>query len=163
MEDSRHAVSDKVRDHFQALKSGQPIPDSEKDDNGRKPLEGDWYLSLPSPSLSTSHDVVPRFLGVGLFAALTFSPICFEDLGESSLQDTVFCKAMCGNNIHKECFDQWARSKRQEGVEVTCGTPPSLAPDPPSRYSHALPTSHESMDICATEETNCSLLSNEMG
>ena len=78
------------------------------------------------------------------------SPICFEDLGESSLHDTVFCKAMCGNNIHKECFNQWARSKRQEHVEVTCGTSP-LCPSafsppsahlpclrflPPSRHHH---------------------------
>jgi len=38
------------------------------------------------------------------------------------MEDTVYCKAMCGNNIHKECFNQWARSKRQEGVDVTCGT-----------------------------------------
>jgi len=39
------------------------------------------------------------------------------------LEDTVFCKAMCGNNIHKECFNQWARIKRQEGSEITCGIP----------------------------------------
>ena len=45
-------------------------------------------------------------------------PICFEDLSESSLADTVYCKAMCGNNIHKECFNQWAQSK--SGYEVTC-------------------------------------------
>lgn len=38
------------------------------------------------------------------------------------MEDTVYCKAMCGNNIHKECFNQWARSKRQEGAEVTCGS-----------------------------------------
>jgi hypothetical protein len=29
---------------------------------------------------------------------------------------------MCGNNIHKECFNQWAQSKKREHVEVTCGT-----------------------------------------
>ena len=51
------------------------------------------------------------------------SPICFEELAESSLEETVYCQAMCGNNIHKECFNQWARSKRREGVQVTCGSP----------------------------------------
>jgi hypothetical protein len=57
----------------------------------------------------------------GLFVYLTGSPICFEDLSESTLEDTVYCRAMCGNNLHKECFNQWARSKRQEVVQVTCG------------------------------------------
>jgi SWIM zinc finger len=56
IEDSRHAVSDKVRNHFKALKSGIPIPD-EKDDHGRKPLEGDWYYS-PSPLCNLSFDIL---------------------------------------------------------------------------------------------------------
>ena len=48
-------------------------------------------------------------------------PICFESLEEASLNETLYCKAQCGNNIHKECFSQWARNKRAEGVAVTCG------------------------------------------
>lgn len=31
----------------------------------------------------------------------------------------VYCKAACGNNIHKECFGQWAATKRGQGY-VTC-------------------------------------------
>jgi len=53
VEDTRHAVSDKVREHIKALKSGVDIP--EKDDDGRKPLEGDWYLSLISLPNSNPH------------------------------------------------------------------------------------------------------------
>ena len=30
----------------------------------------------------------------------------------------MWCKAACGNNIHKGCFEQWARS--QKGREVRC-------------------------------------------
>jgi hypothetical protein len=91
VEDSRHAVSSRVLERFNALKSGTATETPEVENTGRKPLEGDC-------------------------------PICFEDLSESSVEATVFCKAMCGNNIHKECFNQWARSKRQEMTEVTCGT-----------------------------------------
>lgn len=43
-------------------------------------------------------------------------PICcmeFED-GE----EVVWCRAACGNNVHKACFDQWARTKM--GSTVTC-------------------------------------------
>ena len=60
------------------------------------------------------------------------SPICFENLSESSLDETVFCVAMCGNNIHKQCFDQWARSKRHDGAAVTCG---NLVQDQANRIS----------------------------
>jgi hypothetical protein len=28
------------------------------------------------------------------------------------------CKAACGQNFHKECFEQWRSSKR--GLKVTC-------------------------------------------
>ena len=72
-------------------------------------------------------------------------PICFEDLSESSLENTVFCKAQCGNNIHKECFDQWAQSKRSEGWEVTCGK------------------SLSQLDWTWDEYTDGSVLSNKMG
>lgn len=46
-------------------------------------------------------------------------PICCVDFEpENRKEEVVFCKAACGNNIHKECFQQWAAIKK--GGEVTC-------------------------------------------
>lgn len=61
-------------------------------------------------------------------------PICFMDLvgeGEGEGEGAagiVWCRAACGQNIHKQCFETWARTKRQSGtggawgakVDVTC-------------------------------------------
>lgn len=44
-------------------------------------------------------------------------PICYMDFDEDN-NALVWCKAACGNNMHKRCFDQWAASQR--GVEVKC-------------------------------------------
>jgi hypothetical protein len=44
VEDSRHAVSAKVLEHYNALKSGKPTTSDTVEDTGRKPLEGDWYI-----------------------------------------------------------------------------------------------------------------------
>ncbi|KAF2086120.1 hypothetical protein K490DRAFT_12448, partial [Saccharata proteae CBS 121410] len=44
-------------------------------------------------------------------------PICCKDY-ELEEEKIVYCKAACGNNIHQECFDQWAASKK--GGAVTC-------------------------------------------
>ena len=44
-------------------------------------------------------------------------PICFTEF-EPDTEDIVWCKAACGNNIHKGCFEQWAKS--QKGKEVRC-------------------------------------------
>lgn len=41
-------------------------------------------------------------------------PICFMEFEEG--EDVVWCRAACGNNIHKTCFDQWANAK----ANVTC-------------------------------------------
>lgn len=41
-------------------------------------------------------------------------PICFMEFGRN--EEIVWCKAACGNNIHKKCFDQWAATTRQSGV-----------------------------------------------
>ncbi|KAK8074293.1 hypothetical protein PG994_005192 [Apiospora phragmitis] len=48
-------------------------------------------------------------------------PICFSEFDEDD--ETVYCKATCGNNIHTECFEMWAATKRQSpGAkdQVTC-------------------------------------------
>ena len=44
-------------------------------------------------------------------------PICFMEF-ESESEQLVWCKSACGNNIHKECFEKWAKS--QDGKEVRC-------------------------------------------
>lgn len=46
-------------------------------------------------------------------------PICAEDFEpENKREEVVYCKAACGNNVHKACFKQWAATKK--GQEVTC-------------------------------------------
>ena len=46
-------------------------------------------------------------------------PICCEDFEpETSKEEVVYCKAACGNNVHKQCFEQWAATKK--GGSVTC-------------------------------------------
>lgn len=42
-------------------------------------------------------------------------PICFMEFEEGN--EIVWCRAACGNNIHKACFDQWANAKMGH---VTC-------------------------------------------
>lgn len=43
-------------------------------------------------------------------------PICVFDMEPG--EEIVWCKAACGQNFHKECFEQWRRSKM--GGRVTC-------------------------------------------
>ncbi|KAK0628321.1 hypothetical protein B0T17DRAFT_150279 [Bombardia bombarda] len=49
-------------------------------------------------------------------------PICFSEMETDGGESVVWCRAACGQNIHKECFEMWAATKRQQGsrVEVTC-------------------------------------------
>jgi len=50
-------------------------------------------------------------------------PICYMDF-DPDQNELVWCKAACGNNMHKECFDQWAASQRGQQVRcVYCRTP----------------------------------------
>ncbi|KAF2431921.1 hypothetical protein EJ08DRAFT_586435 [Tothia fuscella] len=46
-------------------------------------------------------------------------PICFMEF-ENGQEGTVYCKAACGNNIHKDCMDQWAASRQRSSAPVTC-------------------------------------------
>ncbi|KAI1506008.1 hypothetical protein F5X99DRAFT_177360 [Biscogniauxia marginata] len=46
-------------------------------------------------------------------------PICFMPF--EGAEDTVYCRATCGQNMHKECFEMWAATKRQSARDqVTC-------------------------------------------
>lgn len=38
-------------------------------------------------------------------------------------EDIVWCKAACGNNIHRQCQQQWAASKPGQAKCVYCRTP----------------------------------------
>ncbi|KAI4104095.1 MAG: hypothetical protein LQ339_003948 [Xanthoria mediterranea] len=51
-------------------------------------------------------------------------PICFMEF-DPPTEEIIYCKAACGNNIHKDCFDQWARAQpSSSGVKcVYCRTP----------------------------------------
>ncbi|KJZ76170.1 hypothetical protein HIM_04626 [Hirsutella minnesotensis 3608] len=44
-------------------------------------------------------------------------PICFCELEAASPGSAVWCRAACGQNLHRECFDMWARTKKGQ---VTC-------------------------------------------
>ncbi|KAL5000657.1 hypothetical protein BDV10DRAFT_161699 [Aspergillus recurvatus] len=50
-------------------------------------------------------------------------PICFMEF-EPDKEDIVWCRAACGNNIHKACFQKWAASSNHQGVRcVYCRSP----------------------------------------
>ncbi|KAL4963257.1 RING finger protein [Aspergillus stella-maris] len=50
-------------------------------------------------------------------------PICFMEF-EPETEDIVWCRAACGNNIHKTCFQKWAASQNHQGVRcVYCRSP----------------------------------------
>lgn len=49
--------------------------------------------------------------------------ICFCDMEANKPAEVVWCRAACGQNIHKECFEMWASTKRKQddgAKEVTC-------------------------------------------
>jgi hypothetical protein len=51
-------------------------------------------------------------------------PICFNEM-DGGAETIVWCRAACGQNIHKECFEMWASTKRQQAgrgsqADVTC-------------------------------------------
>ncbi|KAI9801385.1 MAG: hypothetical protein M1825_003364 [Sarcosagium campestre] len=50
-------------------------------------------------------------------------PICILEF-QPNTEEIVWCQAGCGNNIHKQCFEQWAASKNGERPKcVYCRTP----------------------------------------
>ncbi|KAI9815053.1 MAG: hypothetical protein M1827_002896 [Pycnora praestabilis] len=50
-------------------------------------------------------------------------PVCFVDF-EPENEELVWCKAACGNNVHRQCFEQWAASQRGHQLRcVYCRTP----------------------------------------
>ncbi|KXL46864.1 hypothetical protein M433DRAFT_64993 [Acidomyces richmondensis BFW] len=47
-------------------------------------------------------------------------PICVCDFEPESREAVVYCRAACGNNVHRGCFEQWAATKKRGGEAVTC-------------------------------------------
>ena len=47
-------------------------------------------------------------------------PICCEEFSGGDKASVTWCQSSCGNNMHKACFDQWARQKRAIGGPITC-------------------------------------------
>ncbi|GES80708.1 hypothetical protein RCL_jg2483.t1 [Rhizophagus clarus] len=45
-------------------------------------------------------------------------PVCYELLEEKDHNNIVWCIEGCGNNLHKDCFEQWKKSKNSD--KVTC-------------------------------------------
>ncbi|KAH7407709.1 putative RING finger domain protein [Cadophora sp. MPI-SDFR-AT-0126] len=51
-------------------------------------------------------------------------PVCVMEFDESDKSEEIlWCKGACGNNIHRHCFEQWARSKPGPVKCVYCRTP----------------------------------------
>jgi hypothetical protein len=65
----------------------------------------------PIPSLDLSDDVDDT-AGKGRRKPVEGEcPICYSDLDEAH-NELVWCKAACGNNMHRSCFDEWAAASR---------------------------------------------------
>lgn len=51
-------------------------------------------------------------------------PICCVEFEPDSGETIVYCRASCGNNIHEECFSQWATTKGGGNIPCPfCRTP----------------------------------------
>ncbi|KAI9048720.1 hypothetical protein LZ554_007551 [Drepanopeziza brunnea f. sp. 'monogermtubi'] len=51
-------------------------------------------------------------------------PVCVMEFDErDKSEDILWCKGACGNNIHRHCFEQWAKSKPGTAKCVYCRTP----------------------------------------
>ncbi|KAF4615107.1 hypothetical protein D9613_013017 [Agrocybe pediades] len=46
-------------------------------------------------------------------------PICYDGMHGTAETALVFCEE-CGNALHKECFQQWQRTAKSSGKELTC-------------------------------------------
>ncbi|KAL9078066.1 MAG: hypothetical protein Q9157_003005 [Trypethelium eluteriae] len=77
------------------IPSGSPSDSSSSSSSNRKPIEDDCPICC-----------------------------CPFDTESDNADDIVWCKASCGNNIHKTCFEQWAATKKVanygSAAPVTC-------------------------------------------
>jgi hypothetical protein len=63
-------------------------------------------------------------------------PVCVMEFDESDKSEEIlWCRAACGNNIHRHCFEQWAKSKPGQVKCVYCRTPWTADEDSIKRIS----------------------------
>lgn len=75
------------------------------------------------PPLNGDHDEEGHEKSKGRKPVEGDCPICFSDMEEEGREKIVWCRAACGQNIHKECFEMWASTKRKQSgsnAQVTC-------------------------------------------
>ena len=46
-------------------------------------------------------------------------PICYMEF-EPDSEEIVWCRARCGNNVHRVCFTEWAKRQNGGGQKTTC-------------------------------------------
>jgi uncharacterized Zn-finger protein len=74
-------------------------------------------------------------------------PICCMEFGKDD--KVAWCRAACGNNIHQECFDLWAQTRKGN---VTCPYCRALwQDDKPAKSGQQ---SETLMDVKMTQRTN---------
>jgi hypothetical protein len=80
------------------------------------------FANAPVTPQSNPSDDVPLATDTGGLrkAVEGDCPVCVMEF--ESDDDIVWCKAACGNNIHRQCFEQWARSKLGVVKCVYCRT-----------------------------------------
>ncbi|KAH7313484.1 hypothetical protein B0I35DRAFT_480165 [Stachybotrys elegans] len=82
-----------------------------------------YQLALLSSELRTIFQGAPPILSPGEIESRTRRPlegdcpICFSELDAKNPESVVWCQAVCGQNMHKECFAVWERTK---AGRVTC-------------------------------------------
>ncbi|KAF2642442.1 hypothetical protein P280DRAFT_467801 [Massarina eburnea CBS 473.64] len=47
-------------------------------------------------------------------------PICYADFEPTKRSNIVYCKASCGNNVHKDCMQSWAAAKAGKATCPYC-------------------------------------------
>ncbi|RYP69307.1 hypothetical protein DL771_006182 [Monosporascus sp. 5C6A] len=77
------------------------------------------FSQAPPIEISDDHSAKEREEDNNRKAVDGDCPICFTPL--ESPDDTVYCRAQCGQNMHTECFEMWAATKRASARDrVTC-------------------------------------------
>lgn len=46
-------------------------------------------------------------------------PICFMEFNPQS-EEIIYCRTSCGNNVHKNCFEQWAATTANNANGIRC-------------------------------------------
>lgn len=73
-------------------------------------LEGGGEASPPAPPKPVQREITGD------------CPICYEQMDDGNnkaKEPVVFCR-VCGNNVHRDCFDRWCQSKSSSGGQFTC-------------------------------------------